>query len=109
MNRKITLIYIDAGGGHRAAATALCEVIREQQRSWDIYRMADDLVRSGQLGRINFAQTWWYFPRGNPADRPAIDVWREVTGCVGDQTGLLMVAGTAATQVVVPTDTPAAV
>jgi 1,2-diacylglycerol 3-beta-galactosyltransferase len=35
VNRKITLIYIDAGGGHRAAATALCEVIREQQRPWD--------------------------------------------------------------------------
>ena len=36
MNRKITLIYIDAGGGHRAAATALREVIREQQRPWDV-------------------------------------------------------------------------
>ena len=36
MNRKITLIYIDAGGGHRAAATALCEVIRDQQRPWDV-------------------------------------------------------------------------
>ena len=36
MNRKITLIYVDAGGGHRAAATALREVIREQQRPWDV-------------------------------------------------------------------------
>jgi 1,2-diacylglycerol 3-beta-galactosyltransferase len=36
VNRKITLIYIDAGGGHRAAATALCEVIRQQQRPWDV-------------------------------------------------------------------------
>ena len=36
MNFKIALIYIDAGGGHRAAATALCEVIREQQRPWDV-------------------------------------------------------------------------
>jgi 1,2-diacylglycerol 3-beta-galactosyltransferase len=36
VNRKITFIYIDAGGGHRAAATALCEVIREQQRPWDV-------------------------------------------------------------------------
>src|ERR1041385_4870165 len=34
--RKIVLIYIDAGGGHRAAANALCEVIRQQQRPWDI-------------------------------------------------------------------------
>lgn len=36
MNPRIALIYIDAGGGHRAAATALCEVIREEQRPWDV-------------------------------------------------------------------------
>jgi UDP-N-acetylglucosamine:LPS N-acetylglucosamine transferase len=36
VNQKIAFIYIDAGGGHRAAATALCEVIREQQRPWDV-------------------------------------------------------------------------
>jgi 1,2-diacylglycerol 3-beta-galactosyltransferase len=36
LRRKIDLIYIDSGGGHRAAATALAEVIREQQRPWDI-------------------------------------------------------------------------
>jgi hypothetical protein len=33
---KIVLIYIDSGGGHRAAATALSEVIRKQQRPWDV-------------------------------------------------------------------------
>ena len=33
---KVTLIYIDSGGGHRAAATALSEVIRQQQRPWDL-------------------------------------------------------------------------
>lgn len=36
MPAKIDLIYIDAGGGHRAAATALCDVIRQQQRPWDL-------------------------------------------------------------------------
>ncbi len=36
MNPRVTLIYIDAGGCHRAAATALCEVIREQHRPWDV-------------------------------------------------------------------------
>ena len=37
MNRpKIYLIYIDSGGGHRAAATALCEVIHRQQFPWDL-------------------------------------------------------------------------
>src|SRR5262249_36132969 len=36
---KIALIYIDAGGGHRAATTALCEVIREQGRPWDVHTL----------------------------------------------------------------------
>ena len=36
MRRKIALIYIDSGGGHRAAATALREVIRQQQRPWEL-------------------------------------------------------------------------
>jgi UDP-N-acetylglucosamine:LPS N-acetylglucosamine transferase len=36
LNRKIDLIYIDSGGGHRAAASALATVIRQQQRPWDL-------------------------------------------------------------------------
>ena len=36
MKRRIDLIYIDSGGGHRAAANALSEVIREQQRPWEL-------------------------------------------------------------------------
>jgi UDP-N-acetylglucosamine:LPS N-acetylglucosamine transferase len=36
MRRQIDLIYIDAGGGHRAAATALADVILEQHRPWDL-------------------------------------------------------------------------
>ena len=36
VRRKIDLIYIDAGGGHRAAANALSEVVRLQQRPWDL-------------------------------------------------------------------------
>ena len=35
MRPKIDLIYIDAGGGHRAAVTALDAVIREQRRPWE--------------------------------------------------------------------------
>ena len=38
MKRAIEFIYIDAGGGHRAAATALAEVIAQQRRPWDIRR-----------------------------------------------------------------------
>ena len=36
MRRSIEFIYIDAGGGHRAAATALAEVIAAERRPWDI-------------------------------------------------------------------------
>src|SRR5580704_18658941 len=44
---KIVLIYIDSGGGHRAAATALREVIREQQRPWDVEMVSmQDLLNS---------------------------------------------------------------
>lgn len=34
--RRIQFIYFDAGGGHRAAATALKTVIEAQRRPWDI-------------------------------------------------------------------------
>jgi len=36
MNPRIVLVYIDSGGGHRAAAQALTEVIAEQSRGWDV-------------------------------------------------------------------------
>jgi 1,2-diacylglycerol 3-beta-galactosyltransferase len=36
MRRSIEFIYIDAGGGHRAAATALTDVISGERRPWDI-------------------------------------------------------------------------
>lgn len=32
----IDLIYFDAGGGHRAAATALSSVLKDQQRPWNV-------------------------------------------------------------------------
>ena len=34
--KTIALIYFNAGGGHRAAALALQEVIREQKRTWNV-------------------------------------------------------------------------
>jgi F420-dependent methylenetetrahydromethanopterin dehydrogenase len=35
----IELVYFDAGGGHRSAANALCEVVRREQRDWDMQMM----------------------------------------------------------------------
>jgi 1,2-diacylglycerol 3-beta-galactosyltransferase len=47
MRAKIDLIYIDAGGGHRAAATALSDVIHQQQRPWDLRLLCiQDLLNS---------------------------------------------------------------
>ena len=34
--KRIDLIYFEAGGGHRAAATALKAVIDQQQRGWEV-------------------------------------------------------------------------
>ena len=33
---KIDFLYFDAGGGHRAAATALKAIVEQQQRPWDV-------------------------------------------------------------------------
>ena len=47
MPAKIDLIYIDAGGGHRAAATALTDVIQQQQRPWELRQLCiQDLLDS---------------------------------------------------------------
>lgn len=47
MNRRIDLIYIDSGGGHRAAANALSDIIRQQQRPWDVRLLSiQDLLDS---------------------------------------------------------------
>ncbi len=36
MKPKVAIVYIDSGGGHRAAANALCEVIAAQRLPWDV-------------------------------------------------------------------------
>jgi Glycosyltransferase family 28 C-terminal domain len=33
---KITFVYFDAGGGHRSATSALCSVIADERRPWEI-------------------------------------------------------------------------
>src|SRR5580692_12723289 len=37
--KTIELVFFDAGGGHRSAANALCEVVRRQERPWDMRMM----------------------------------------------------------------------
>ena len=37
--KTIELVFFDAGGGHRSAANALCEVVRREQRPWDMQMM----------------------------------------------------------------------
>ncbi len=37
--KTIELVFFDAGGGHRSAANALCEVSRREQRPWDMQMM----------------------------------------------------------------------
>lgn len=37
--KTLELVFFDAGGGHRSAANALCEVVRRQGRDWDMRMM----------------------------------------------------------------------
>lgn len=37
--KTVELVFFDAGGGHRSAANALCEVVKRQQRPWDMQMM----------------------------------------------------------------------
>jgi UDP-N-acetylglucosamine:LPS N-acetylglucosamine transferase len=49
---KIDFIFVDSGGGHRAAANSLLDVIRGQQRQWDVrLRSIQDL-----LDKIDFVR-----------------------------------------------------
>jgi hypothetical protein len=34
--KTLELVFFDAGGGHRSAANALCEVARRQKRPWEM-------------------------------------------------------------------------
>jgi 1,2-diacylglycerol 3-beta-galactosyltransferase len=37
--KTLELVFFDAGGGHRSAANALCEVVKREQRPWDMRMM----------------------------------------------------------------------
>jgi hypothetical protein len=36
MGRKITIVFFDAGGGHRSAAEALKGVLESQMQPWQV-------------------------------------------------------------------------
>ncbi|HSB15301.1 MAG TPA: glycosyltransferase [Bryobacteraceae bacterium] len=37
--RRVDFVFFDAGGGHRAAATALKHIVEQEQRPWDVQLM----------------------------------------------------------------------
>lgn len=37
--KTLELVFFDAGGGHRSAANALCEVVKRQERPWEMRLM----------------------------------------------------------------------
>jgi hypothetical protein len=54
MNKRVELIYFNAGGGHRAAAQALEQVIAAQGRPWAVSRvnLMEVLDPSGAFHRL---------------------------------------------------------
>ena len=52
--KNITLIYFNAGGGHRAAATALAAVIAQQRRPWQVscINLVDVLDPKGRFRQV---------------------------------------------------------
>src|SRR5204863_8873875 len=37
--KTLELVFFDAGGGHRSAANALCEIVQRQERPWELQMM----------------------------------------------------------------------
>lgn len=61
--KTIDLVYFNAGGGHRASAMALQEVIRDQQRPWQVrlVNLSEVLDRDGSLRkRVGFDPEAFY-------------------------------------------------
>lgn len=52
--KKVDLVYFNAGGGHRASAMALQQVIRDQQRPWDVrlVNLSEVLDSDGSVRRL---------------------------------------------------------
>ena len=54
MGRKLTIVFFDAGGGHRSAAEALKSVLESQPRPWQVHllNLQDELDRLDLLRRF---------------------------------------------------------
>ena len=65
MRRTVDLIYFNAGGGHRAAAQALEEVIANQGRPWDVrlVNLFEVLDPKGLFRRLTGAEPEAYYNR----------------------------------------------
>lgn len=61
-----------------------------QQRSWDIFRQAADLVHGGRLGQVTLVESHWYqdyirnFGKLSPVDTAKLD-WKRFLGNAKDQ------------------------
>jgi predicted dehydrogenase len=62
-----------------------------QQRSWDHFLLAKEMVEAGRLGQITLAECYWYqnYLRRNPDDRQRVDAsrldWKAFTGPAREQ------------------------
>ena len=60
-----------------------------QQRSWEHFRQARDLIRAGTLGQVTFIRTYWYqnhldLPKASDIDLSQLD-WKRFLGSAPDR------------------------
>ena len=60
-----------------------------QQRSWDHYLRAKELIEGGELGQVTFIRTYWYQNHLHKPDEPSIDTsqldWKQFLGTASDR------------------------
>ncbi|HZU26275.1 MAG TPA: Gfo/Idh/MocA family oxidoreductase [Bryobacteraceae bacterium] len=60
-----------------------------QQRSWEHFREARDLIRSGRLGQVTFIRTYWYQNHLHAAEPADVDTskldWKRFLGSAPDR------------------------
>lgn len=60
-----------------------------QQRSWEHFRTAAEMIQSGKLGKVTQVRTYWFQNYGGRGTRPDVDVskleWKRWLGSAPDQ------------------------